>query len=201
MELCSFLFEEGLETCKHGVQNTACTPQVDLLIVDLLGKHFRSCEGLRSRVGHHHEALVLAQLGDIEVCNFYVILIVKHKYIAGLDISMTYPLTVKILDGFEYLFEDFLCHILIVLFDFRDAVEELDAFNKFHNHVDSLRSHEELLDPHDIRVSQTFQQIEFMLSTHHSFFVQVAHDLDSVLLLSLPVLALLHHCRTPLFHR
>ena len=72
------VIKEGLIASKHGVEDTARTPQIYLLVVHGLSEHLRSAEGLRASVGQHLEVFVLAELRDVEICDLYLLFAIQH---------------------------------------------------------------------------------------------------------------------------
>lgn len=72
------VIKKGLVASKHGVEDTAGTPQVYLLVVHGLGEHLRSTEGFGACVGQHLKVFVLAELRDVEICYLYLLLVFQH---------------------------------------------------------------------------------------------------------------------------
>lgn len=186
---------EGRSATQHDIEDHTDAPHVTHLVV-------LACENLGRDVvgspvhGSHLLALILAEVvTSAEVDHFNgATLSDVNENVLWLEITVGNLLTVAVGNSLQQLLEDFGSLGLLEIFLLDNLVEELAALAKLCHKEESRLVFVDFKEPHDVRVSQISENVNFILETvsitcAHRQFV---NDLDGELLPGLVVCDPLH---------
>ena len=151
---------KGHGAVQHGVEDHACTPEVDPeAVLVLVPQNLWGDVGWRPALVTHFDSWG-ALLADTEVCDLDLALAIQ-QYIVELDVSMGYILRVNIPEPVDYLLEDLLRDRLLQAPPLPHVVQKVTARTQLHYDDDVLLGLDGLVYLHYVVMTQLQQQIYF----------------------------------------
>ena len=102
---------------------------------------------------------------------YYSTILDVNKNVLGLQITMSYVLSMTIGNGLKKLLSYMGSFLLCELFSFTNLIEKLAAFTQFSHHINLALVLVDFVEAYDVRVSQVFEDVDFILQA--DFFLLI----------------------------